>query len=99
MQHLITDRKVRIKTRDYVKRIAVYKCKHFAAFLLFLNRFFRARLAVQLPDRVLIYETTADDPQDMHYRLKEKVVKKLVTFSIFLNLELNTGMQLVGCNF
>lgn len=61
IQHLITDRKVRIKTRDYVKKIAVYK----------------ARLAVQLPDRVLIYETNPEDPNDMHYRLKEKVVKKL----------------------
>lgn len=61
IQHLITDRKVRIKTRDYVKKIAVYK----------------ARLAVQLPDRVLIYETNPEDPNDMHYRLKEKIVKKL----------------------
>jgi hypothetical protein len=33
IQHLITEQKVRIKTRDYVKKIAVYK----------------ARLAVQLP--------------------------------------------------
>ena len=55
IQHLITEQKVRIKTRDYVKKIAVYK----------------ARLAIQLPDRVLIYETSMDDPYDMHYKLKE----------------------------
>lgn len=61
IQHLITDQKVRIKTRDYVKKIAVY----------------RARLAVQLPDRVLVYETIHNDPYDMHYRLKEKVLKRL----------------------
>jgi intraflagellar transport protein 122 len=61
IQHLITEQKVRIKTRDYVKKIAVYK----------------ARLAVQLPDRVLVYETVNQDPYDMHYRLKEKILKKL----------------------
>jgi intraflagellar transport protein 122 len=37
IQHLITEQKVRIKCRDYVKKIAVYK----------------DRLAVQLPDRVV----------------------------------------------
>ena len=61
IQHLITEQKVRIKTRDYVKKIAVYK----------------GRLAIQLPDRVLIYETNIDDPYDMHYKLKEKIVKQL----------------------
>lgn len=61
IQHLITEQKVRIKARDYVKKIAVY----------------RARLAVQLPDRVLVYETIHTDPYDMCYRLKEKVLKKL----------------------
>ena len=38
IQHLITEQKVRIKCRDYVKKIAVYK----------------DRLAVQLPDRVVL---------------------------------------------
>jgi intraflagellar transport protein 122 len=61
IQHLITEQKVRIKTRDYVKKIAVYK----------------ARLAVQLPDRVLIYKTINDEPYDMHYELKEKIIKQL----------------------
>ena len=61
IQHLISEQKVRIKTRDYVKKIAVYK----------------ARLAIQLPDRVLIYETAVDDPYDMHYKLREKIVKQL----------------------
>ena len=42
IQHLITEQKVRIKCRDYVKKIAVYK----------------DRLAVQLPDRVIICNYT-----------------------------------------
>lgn len=67
IQHLITEQKVRIKTRDYVKKIAVYKSEATS----------EARLAVQLPDRVLVYETTNQDSFDMHYRLREKIVKKL----------------------
>lgn len=46
IQHLITDEKVRIKTRDYVKKISL----------------FRGRLAIQLPDRVLLYETVLSAP-------------------------------------
>jgi len=61
IQHLITDQKVRIKCRDLVKKIAIY----------------RHRLAVQLPDKVVIYELYADDAADMHYRIKEKILKKL----------------------
>ena len=41
---LITDQKVRIKCHDYVKKIAVYK----------------DRLAVQLPDRIILYEVMKD---------------------------------------
>jgi intraflagellar transport protein 122 len=61
IQHLITEQKVRIKCRDYVKKIAVYK----------------DRLAVQLPDRVIIYELSHDDEYDMHYRVKEKIQHRL----------------------
>ena len=67
IQHLITEQKVRIKTRDYVKKIAVYKSEASN----------EARLAVQLPDRVLVYETVNQESYDMHYRLREKIVKKL----------------------
>ncbi|CAE7667702.1 IFT122, partial [Symbiodinium microadriaticum] len=51
IQHLVTEQKVRIRCKDYVKKIAVY----------------RDRLAVQLPDKVLIYEVSHEDPLDMHY--------------------------------
>ena len=61
IQHLITEQKVRIKCRDYVKKIAVYK----------------DRLAVQLPDKVIIYELLNDDSYDMHYRVSTTIKKKL----------------------
>jgi intraflagellar transport protein 122 len=35
------------------------------------------RLAVQLPDRVIIYELLHDDAFDMHYRVSTKIAKKL----------------------
>ncbi|KAK7101404.1 intraflagellar transport protein 122 homolog isoform X1 [Littorina saxatilis] len=60
IQHLITDQKVRIKCRDLVKKIAIY----------------RNRLAVQLPDRIVVYELYSEDLADMHYRVKEKINKK-----------------------
>ena len=40
VQHMLTEQKVRIKCRDYVRKIAIYK----------------DRLAVQLPGRLFIYE-------------------------------------------
>ena len=51
---------VRIKCRELVKKIAIYK----------------NRLAIQLPEKILIYELYSDDSADMHYRVKEKIVKK-----------------------
>ncbi|XP_064422428.1 intraflagellar transport protein 122 homolog [Latimeria chalumnae] len=60
VQHLITEQKVRIKCRELVKKIAIYK----------------NRLAIQLPEKILIYELFSDDTSDMHYRVKEKITKK-----------------------
>ena len=74
VQHLVSEQRVRIKCRDYVRKIAVY----------------RDRLAVQLPDRIIIYELNpaaaaeggggggdggADGPPqfDLHYRVKDKI--------------------------
>ncbi|RKO92638.1 WD40-repeat-containing domain protein [Blyttiomyces helicus] len=76
IQHLITDQRARIKCRDYVKKIAVYK----------------DRLAVQLPDRVIIYELFHDDATDMHYRIKEKLQKKLDC-----NLLVVTSQHIILC--
>eukprot|EP00636_Phaeomonas_parva_P000367 CAMPEP_0118862124 /NCGR_PEP_ID=MMETSP1163-20130328/7438_1 /TAXON_ID=124430 /ORGANISM="Phaeomonas parva, Strain CCMP2877" /LENGTH=918 /DNA_ID=CAMNT_0006795999 /DNA_START=52 /DNA_END=2805 /DNA_ORIENTATION=- len=62
VQHLMTEQRVRIKCRDYVKKIAVYK----------------NRLAVQLQDRVHVYEQGyPENDLDMHYRVKEKIYKDL----------------------
>ncbi|XP_004870514.1 intraflagellar transport protein 122 homolog isoform X2 [Heterocephalus glaber] len=60
VQHLITEQKVRIKCKELVKKIAIYK----------------NRLAIQLPEKILIYELYSDDSSDMRYRLKEKILKK-----------------------
>lgn len=54
VQHLITEQKVRIKCRELVKKIAIYK----------------NRLAIQLPEKILIYELYSEDSTDMHYREK-----------------------------
>ncbi|KAJ1568699.1 hypothetical protein HK405_014907, partial [Cladochytrium tenue] len=76
IQHLSTDQRARIKCRDYVKKIAVYK----------------DRLAVQLPDRVIIYELYHDDATDMHYRIREKMHKKLEC-----NLLVVTSQHIILC--
>ncbi|XP_077073746.1 intraflagellar transport protein 122 homolog isoform X2 [Siphateles boraxobius] len=60
VQHLITEQKVRIKCRELVKKIAIY----------------RSRLAIQLPEKILIYELHSDDSNDMHYRVKEKICRR-----------------------
>ncbi|XP_072928707.1 intraflagellar transport protein 122 homolog isoform X3 [Hemitrygon akajei] len=60
VQHLITEQKVRIRCRELVKKIAIYK----------------NRLAIQLPEKILIYELFSEDNTDMHYRVKEKIAKK-----------------------
>ncbi|KAF5403013.1 Intraflagellar transport protein [Paragonimus heterotremus] len=61
VQHLSTQQKARIKCRDYVKKIAVYK----------------NRLAIQLSDKILIYEPSTEDPTDMHYRVREKLIQNI----------------------
>ncbi|NXL80314.1 IF122 protein, partial [Leptocoma aspasia] len=60
VQHLITEQKVRIKGRELVKKIAIYK----------------NRLAIQMPEKIMIYELYSDDSADMYYRVKEKIIKK-----------------------
>jgi intraflagellar transport protein 122 len=57
--HLTTGQKAKIKCRDQVLKISVYKY----------------RLAVQLPERCIVYELFHDENGDMHYRIKEKIVK------------------------
>ncbi|XP_018334742.1 intraflagellar transport protein 122 homolog, partial [Agrilus planipennis] len=61
IQHLLTEKKVKIKCRDLIKKIAIYK----------------NRLAVQLSERVVIYELFSADVNGLHYRVKEKITQKL----------------------
>uniref|UniRef100_A0A7S0VDQ0 Intraflagellar transport protein 122 homolog n=1 Tax=Polytomella parva TaxID=51329 RepID=A0A7S0VDQ0_9CHLO len=61
IQHLITEQKVRIKCKDYVKKIAVYKDK----------------LAVQLPSKIIIYELADAADYDMHYQSATRIQQKL----------------------
>lgn len=37
---------------------------------------YRSRLAIQLPEKILIYELSSDDSSDMHYRVKEKIGRR-----------------------
>lgn len=60
IQHLVSDNRVRIRCRDYIKRIALYK----------------ERLAVQLTDKIIVYSATADDPYDMKYKALKKISYK-----------------------
>jgi intraflagellar transport protein 122 len=60
IQHLKTEQIVRIKCRDLVKKIAVY----------------RDRLAVQLPDRVVIYAVAMEDEDDMRYKSFKRINKE-----------------------
>lgn len=60
IQHLVSGQKVRIKCRDLVHKIAI----------------FRNRLAVQLPERVVLYELSSAEGEPMHYKVREKIAKK-----------------------
>eukprot|EP01022_Parablepharisma_sp_SALTPOND_P026511 TRINITY_DN64302_c3_g1_i1.p1 TRINITY_DN64302_c3_g1~~TRINITY_DN64302_c3_g1_i1.p1 ORF type:complete len:669 (-),score=64.28 TRINITY_DN64302_c3_g1_i1:1634-3640(-) len=57
IQHLVTDSRVRIRCRDYVKKIALYK----------------ERLAVQLTDKIIIYSVGTEDEFDMKYKALKKI--------------------------
>ncbi|XP_054721497.1 LOW QUALITY PROTEIN: intraflagellar transport protein 122 homolog [Uloborus diversus] len=60
VQHLITEDKVVVKCRELVKKVAIYK----------------ERLAIQMPERINIYEVS-NDSSDMHYKIKEKINMKV----------------------
>lgn len=61
IQHLVTETRVKIRCRDYIRRIAIYK----------------DRLAVQLPEKLIIYTVNSEDPTDMKYKAYRKISKKL----------------------
>ncbi|XP_022648353.1 intraflagellar transport protein 122 homolog isoform X1 [Varroa destructor] len=57
IQHMVTGEKVRIKCRDVVRKLAIYK----------------DNLAVQLAERIMIYEQA----EAMHYKVKKKLNMKV----------------------
>uniref|UniRef100_A0A8C4QEZ7 Intraflagellar transport 122 n=1 Tax=Eptatretus burgeri TaxID=7764 RepID=A0A8C4QEZ7_EPTBU len=57
IQHLISTQKVRIRCHELVKKIAIYRC----------------RLAIQLPDQIVVYELDENDANSMQYRLCERI--------------------------
>eukprot|EP00937_MAST-01D_sp_MAST-1D-sp2_P001092 g1092.t1 len=112
VQHLVTDQKVRIKCRDLVCKIAV----------------FRDRLAVQLPDRTIVYELVQNEGKEnedaffgmgmgmgmdgmgvggpgasasMHYRVRDRVQRRvecdhLLVSSLHLLAAKGTKLSLLG---
>jgi intraflagellar transport protein 122 len=77
IQHLVNDEKVRIKTGKYVKKIAVYK----------------SCLAIQLPGVVYVYQSAADDMDDLKY---ERTV--IVDSDVDCNLLVVTGAHILLCH-
>ena len=61
IQHLVTEQKVKIKCRDLVKKVSVYK----------------ERLAVQVSDRIIIYAVQSEDEQDLRYKTFKKINLKV----------------------
>ncbi|CAB1442566.1 unnamed protein product [Pleuronectes platessa] len=55
VQHLITEKKVRIKCQELVKRVAIYS----------------SLLAIELPEKIIIYKLYSDDSSDMHYVMSD----------------------------
>ena len=68
IQHLVTETRVKIRCRDYIKKIAIYK----------------DRLAVQLPEKIIIYSVQADDPFDMKYKAHKKIAKRIDCIDLFV---------------
>ena len=68
IQHLVTETRVKIRCRDYIKKIAIYK----------------DRLAVQLPEKIIIYSVQPDDPFDMKYKAHKKINKRIDCTNLYV---------------
>lgn len=82
VHHLTTDKRIRIKVKDLIRNLAMYSNK----------------LAVQLSDRVCIYECSMDDTADLHFRIrKEKVYVNVPNLGGKQNLMGVTSAHFVMC--
>ncbi|CAM6125866.1 unnamed protein product [Calypogeia fissa] len=61
VQHLTSDEKVRIKCWDYIKKIAIYQ----------------ESVAVQLRNKILVYEPDKDKSSNSHYRVSTRIDQTL----------------------
>ncbi|CAH8495334.1 unnamed protein product [Heterobilharzia americana] len=86
VQHLITEQKARIKCRDYVMKMSLFK----------------NLLAIQFSGKILIYESPGDDLKDMHYRVREKLLQNIDCQHLAIvtdNLIICQGSSLSCINF
>lgn len=82
VHHLLTDKKVRIKCKDLIQNLSLY----------------RNKLAVQLSDRVCVYESSVENLEDMHFRIRpEKIMVKDAEGEIGGNLMAVTTQHLLFC--
>lgn len=65
---MVTETRVKIRCRDYIKKIAIYK----------------DRLAVQLPEKIIIYAVQPDDQFDMKYKAHKKINKRIDCNNLFV---------------
>ena len=61
IQHLVTETRVKIRCRDHIKRISIYK----------------DRLAVQLSEKLIVYTVNNEDPTDMKYKAYKKISRRI----------------------
>eukprot|EP00761_Pharyngomonas_kirbyi_P010486 gb/GECH01010506.1/.p1 GENE.gb/GECH01010506.1/~~gb/GECH01010506.1/.p1 ORF type:complete len:1200 (+),score=262.07 gb/GECH01010506.1/:1-3600(+) len=60
VHHLVTEQKAVVNCREYVKKVSIFK----------------NRLAVQLPDRIIIYDLSFDPIQGVKCKARNKIMKK-----------------------
>jgi intraflagellar transport protein 122 len=96
IQNLIIDDKDLIKCRDLIKNLAIYK----------------NRLAIQLPEKIIVYEFVKDQlPQEsppdatkgMHYKVRSRILRKFESCNLLVvgaeSVVLNIGKKLQCINF
>mmetsp|Transcript_33085 Transcript_33085/g.104621 ORF Transcript_33085/g.104621 Transcript_33085/m.104621 type:complete len:1177 (+) Transcript_33085:130-3660(+) len=76
VQNLVTEQKAKIQCQAHVKKIAIYK----------------DRLAIQLPDKIQVYERKGDDDHGLQY-VKRSTINK----SLDCNLLVVTSNHLILC--
>jgi intraflagellar transport protein 122 len=78
IQHLLIDRKIRIKCKELVEKVSLYK----------------NHLVVKLTNKVTIYESSPDDPTDLHFRSR----KEKIPYSITCDLMATVSQGVFFCN-